>query len=264
MEHQFSMQPAQAQVIKLTKADKMLSSIKRKLSLMSSENLKRNLPEEKLTQTDQKANLLKSSCQISDLLETFNTDLQDDIMAACVSIYQCKEIKSPELITVEHAYTLQSVVMFLKAHLVRVCEFVGVKEKLSDWQLQSLSVQIYNECPTLTMSEFILFCARLRTGRYGKFYGSVDPQLVFLFFGNFLEEKKQDYLFGKREQEKIEKERKEAESKSCSQEDVQQMLADGKLPFLAKLQRTKYQKQGKQLDFLESIINLMNFKQNNR
>lgn len=164
----------------------------------------------------------------------------------------------------EHAYTLQSVVMFLKAHLVRVCEFVGVKEKLSDWQLQSLSVQIYNECPTLTMSEFILFCARLRTGRYGKFYGSVDPQLVFLFFGNFLEEKKQDYLFGKREQEKIEKERKEAESKSCSQEDVQQMLADGKLPFLAKLQRTKYQKQGKQLDFLESIINLMNFKQNNR
>ena len=168
------------------------------------------------------------------------------------------------MITVAHAYTMQPVVMFLKAHLVRVCEFVGVKEKLSDWQLQTLCVQIYNECPTLTMSEFILFCARLRTGRYGKFYGSVDPQLVFMFFGEFLEEKRSDYLSWKRQQEIIEKERKEAESKPCSEEEVQKMMADGKLPYLAKLKRTKYQKQGKQLDFLESIIKFTNFKQNNR
>lgn len=196
-------------------------------------------------------------------MTAYNTELQDSIMSACLSIHQCTEIKSPELITIEQAYSIDAVITFLKAHLIKVSEFVGAKNKLSDWQLYTLCQQMYNKLPTLTMSEFILFCARIRTGWYGKFYGSIDPQLIFQFFMSFLEDRKHDYILWKQHVMLEEENNKKVNSKPCTKEEFNKMIEDGELPFIRKFLESKYHRRGKQIDFLESIINLTKFKRNN-
>lgn len=201
--------------------------------------------------------------QISDLLLAYNTDLQDNISSACVSIYQCNELKSPELITIECAYGMDAVLLAMRTHLVVVSEFVGAREKMTDWQINALCSQLYGECPTLTLTEFILFCARLRAGKYESFYGSVDPQKVIVSFGKFLEDRKRDYDEGHNKALEEERLHIEKESKPCSHEELMKMVEDGKLPNLAHILKNPSKNGGKYGGFYYAIQKLMNFKQNN-
>lgn len=203
---------------------------------------------------------LRQNYQISELLIGFNTDLQDAISTCCVSIYQCGKIKSPKLSTVSEAYGEDGVYLFMRAHLVKVCEFIGVKEKMSDWQMKATCTQMYGSCPELTLTEFILFCSRLRSGQYETFYGSVDPQRVLISFDDFLKDRKADIIAGKNEE--LENKRRIEDYQKSYDENVTQMMADGKLPFLKSLMKKGGQK-GKSLQFYESIRQLINFKQNN-
>lgn len=57
----------------------------------------------------------------------------------------------------------------MQGHLIAVSMFCGAREKMNEWQSKSLCSQIINEHPTLTLMEFILFCSRLRSAKYGKF-----------------------------------------------------------------------------------------------
>lgn len=149
------------------------------------------------------------------------------------------------------------------AHLIEVNNFVGVKGKLDKEQITSVCQQIYNLCPTLTMTEFILFCARVRSGKYEAFYGAIDPLKILVSFDSFLKDRSKDYIeerYRKTEEEKL---RKEQECKPCVGEDLKQMIDDGKLPFLDNLLKMNGGKPGKYSLFLASIQELMNFKQNN-
>ena len=130
-------------------------------------------------------------------------------------------------------------------------------------QINAVCQQIYNLCPTLTMTEFILFCARVRSGKYESFYGSIDPLKILTSFDTFLKDKSKDYIeerYRKIEEEKL---REEQESKPCVGEDLQKLLDSGKLPFLDNLRKISSGKPGKYSLFLASIQELMNFKQNN-
>lgn len=177
--------------------------------------------------------------------------MQDVICGACRSIDQCKQIKSPTLCILNEAYPTTyysdgtinegAAISFMNAHLLVVSDFVGAKNKITTNQLRAVGEQILTMFPTLTMIEFILFCARLRAGQYGIFYGSVDPQKILVAFKEFLKDRDHDYCVKEEVDRKAreEKEKSEMKEKAMSGEDLQKAFDEGRLQYIKKLMETK-------------------------
>lgn len=132
-------------------------------------------------------------------------------------------------------------ISFMNAHLLVVSDFVGAKNKITPNQLRAVGEQILTMFPTLTMVEFILFCARLRAGQYGIFYGSVDPQKILVAFKDFLKDRDHDYRVKEEGDRKAreEQENYEMKEKAMSHEDLQKVLDEGRLPNIKKLFETQ-------------------------
>lgn len=229
----------------------LIVSVRKKLSELTSENLMRT-EKDGSKSISEKAKELRDKLTPMTLLTSFNTDLQDVICGACRTIDQCERIKSPTISLLEEAYPAEYMIdgtinesaamSFMTAHLIVVSDFVGARDKFTEFQIKALGEQIVSIYPTLTMTEFILFCARLRAGRYGKFYGSVDAQQILSAFENFLADREHDYQ-AKEERERKEKEAMEkelAKKNAMSGEDLQKALDEGKLPFVKKLLEHKH------------------------
>ena len=95
------------------------------------------------------------------------------------------------------------------AHLHDLSEFCGCKEKLSGHALQQCASTISMEFYWLKISELMLFFHRFKSGKYGRFYGSVDPLVITTSLRDFLKERSIVIV----EHERMEAERKERERK---------------------------------------------------
>jgi hypothetical protein len=84
------------------------------------------------------------------------------------------------LCVLDAAYGDGSAVTWLIPQLHNLCAAVGVKTKLDDAQLAQLAMMIRKEFGYLKATEVMLFFWRLKSGRYGKFYGAVDPMAVMI------------------------------------------------------------------------------------
>ena len=167
-----------------------------------------------------KAIALRNSYAPSQITAEYSVDLQTVAMSACPTIDCCQKIDSPTLATLSAAYPAlttkdgqkieNTAITWMQGQLLAVCTFVNVNGKLSDWQLNTLCQQIIADYPTVTMMEFILFCSRLRSGKYCSFYGNIDPLLILKAFTDFLEDRNKD-LWRKAEADRKEKEEREAE-----------------------------------------------------
>ena len=162
----------------------------------------------------------------SALTGEYNIDLQVIAMSACPTIDLCADVKSPMLSTLAQAYPAaitpkgekveSTAITWMQAHLVAVSKYVKVKMKMSDWQMNALCQQLIADYPHITMMEFILFCARLRSGQYGSFYGSIDPLLISHAFARFMEDRNQDYGRRYERDRKVREEREAEESRRNS------------------------------------------------
>lgn len=196
--------------------------------------------------------MLRSKYAPSQIIKAFPSTLQEGAKSAFPTIEMCGEIESPTLGTMSDAYpeytdretgeTIEDMaVVWMKAQLISVCTFVGVQEKLNDWQMRSLCHQIVAENPDVTLIEFILFCSRLRSRDYEDFYGSVDPSGVLKSFNKFLEDRSEDYenrrLALKKQKEEQENERMK-EHHPLSASEFRRMLKEGKFPNILKFAKT--------------------------
>lgn len=98
---------------------------------------------------------------------------------------------------------------WMMAHLHDLSEFCGCKEKLSGHALQQCASTISMEFYWLKISELMLFFHRFKSGKYGRFYGSVDPLVITTSLRDFLKERSIAFA----EHERLEAERKERERK---------------------------------------------------
>lgn len=98
---------------------------------------------------------------------------------------------------------------WMMAHLHDLSEFCGCKEKLSGHALQQCASTITMEFYWLKISELMLFFHRFKSGKYGRFYGSVDPLVITTSLRDFLKERS----IAIAEHERLEAERKERERK---------------------------------------------------
>lgn len=135
-------------------------------------------------------------------------------VAAVADVYLLHSQKDvPTLRMLEQAYGQEYASrVWIKTQLVILNDFVGVKNKLDDFQINPLCDQILVEYGGLNLFEFCLFMARLRSGKYEQFYGSVDPMLILKSLEEFMYDRRMDINRNVEAQEKAERMKKDAEA----------------------------------------------------
>lgn len=193
------------------------------------------------------AKALRKAYKPSQITAEYPIDLQIIIMGACPTVDCCAKVKSPMLCVLSEAFPAfidrqlnkveNMAISWMQGQLIAVSAFTNVRDKMSDWQMTALCQQILADYPTVTMLEFILFCARLRTGLYEDFYGSVDPMRIIKSFRSFMDDRKRDYDRKYEEERKARAERYAEESKknTVGREYIEEQVKQGKLLTVAKL-----------------------------
>lgn len=85
---------------------------------------------------------------------------------------------APSLGVISKAWGENITEAWLELHLIDLGEFSGVKDKLSTSQLDSISQVIMATWGYYKVSEMMLFFLQFKSGKYGKFYGSVDSMVI--------------------------------------------------------------------------------------
>lgn len=113
---------------------------------------------------------------------TFNPDLQ----AACgANVERSFTGTAPAISSLVAAYGAKAVRVWVYAQLENLNVFVGAKNKIEPSQMSMLADIIITDYFYLKASELLLFFHQLKSGRYGKFYGSVDPMQVSVALTEF-------------------------------------------------------------------------------
>ena len=94
----------------------------------------------------------------------------------------------PTLTDLTIAYGKTMAVQWLVPQLTDLSVFSGAKD-LTVGQLEQLASVIATAYPWMKITELLLFFFRFKTGRYGRFYGTVDPLVVTTALREFVEER---------------------------------------------------------------------------
>lgn len=133
-------------------------------------------------------------------------------MKVCKDPDLCFFGDAPVLSELNMTYGEMTATMWLVPQLYNLSEYCGCKEKLQGKPLEECASVIAIEFYYLKVSELMLFFHRFKSGRYGRFYGSVDPLVITTSLRTFLNERNQAIY----EQEEAEREKRRRESlKNC-------------------------------------------------
>lgn len=85
---------------------------------------------------------------------------------------------APTLAVMNAAWGDNTSTMWLMPQLFNLSEFCGVRDKMPPDTAKELARVITQEYGYLKATEIMLFFHRFKAGRYGRFYGAVDPLIV--------------------------------------------------------------------------------------
>lgn len=144
-------------------------------------------------------------------LDIYNADF---IFRKQINVDECYFGDYPTLAQLNKGYDKKFPVVWLMTHLHNLSEYCGCKDKLSGTALSQCAIVIATEYYFLKTTELILFFHRFKSGKYGGFYGSVDPLIITKSLRDFLKERSFAYEIHEREEQrrKDEESRKDAVS----------------------------------------------------
>lgn len=138
-------------------------------------------------QDSQQPTLQKSEAErVKDFLLAYNPSVQMNI---CGNAHDCFFGAYPTLESIKKAYGRNVPTMWLLPQLNNLSEFCGCRDKLQGGPLEECAFVIATEFGWLKVSELMLFFHRFKSGRYGRFYGSVDPLIITTSLRTFLGER---------------------------------------------------------------------------
>lgn len=110
-----------------------------------------------------------------------------------------------------HTYQMEQVQIWIRAQLLDLNEYVGVKSKMETAQMRALANVLIVESNYLKASEILLFFHKLKAGDFGSFFGTVDPQRIGECLNAFKKWRSNelDKMYNKYAQEQLERKRKE-------------------------------------------------------
>lgn len=108
-----------------------------------------------------------------------------------------------KLCFVRKYYNYRTVIELIKAWIINLNDFVGVSNKMAEYQVVELAEMLYEECYILNFAEFALMFRNVKKLKYGQFYSSVDPSKVMLYVSAYLDERKAAIDAIRKEEEKL-------------------------------------------------------------
>lgn len=139
-----------------------------------------------LPEDSRKTMLLAKYGDRETFLRTYNPDTQ---ITVCADRERCFMGDYPTLAELRRAYGDSVPAVWLIPQLLDLSEFCGCRNKLSGKPLEQCADVIAAEFYFLKVSELMLFFQRFKSGRYGVFYGSVDPLVITTSLRAFLAER---------------------------------------------------------------------------
>ena len=125
----------------------------------------------------------------------------------CRHVWRCIFGKAPTLSQINAVYGNNTSTAWLVPLIYDVSEFCGCKEKLNKQQTDDVAHIIANDYHWLKVTEVMLFFWWFKSGKYGKFYGNVDPMVITSALREFIRDR--NAIIAKRDS--MEKEQKEKE-----------------------------------------------------
>lgn len=162
--------------------------------------------------------LINSSTKRNKLLERYET--ADKFMLAFnpsvqMKICENKELcffgKYPTLIDLKVGYAGRVDIAWLVPEIADLSEFCGCKGKLTNSQMEQCACIIAHNYGYLKVSEFMLFFYLFKSGKYGKFYGSVDPMVITCALRDFIKDRSEAIFHYESEQRKKKEQREHEE-----------------------------------------------------
>lgn len=98
----------------------------------------------------------------------------------------------PSLGLLSSTYGDETPVEWLKIQFGSLNDFAEVKTKISAEQLHELSELFLAEYYYINAAEVCLFIGRFKAGRYGMFYGNIDPMKITCAMIEYVRERRQD------------------------------------------------------------------------
>lgn len=97
--------------------------------------------------------------------------------------------KSPTLVVMKKAYGDNFPVAWLMEQILELVVYSNSKGTLNDYQAEFLANTIVNEHYDLKASELLLFFYKFKAGKYGHFYGVIDPMRIIIALDEFCDER---------------------------------------------------------------------------
>lgn len=221
---EISKTPATRKSAEVATRQPLQASVKNCLSLLHSQRLSQSTED-----ISPRALALRNEHRPSEISLIYGIDLQKELIQ-CRDLSILNSVKeTPTLCMLEQAWGMEYVSrVLIKAHLLGVSDFVGVKTKMEDRQIDDLSDQIAMEYGDLNVLEFICFCSRLRSGKYETFYGNIDPMQIMKSLESFYEDRRRDInsAWAAAEKEKREREYEEWKKSAISFDEWYNRLSD--------------------------------------
>lgn len=106
---------------------------------------------------------------------------------------------SPTLYEMKKAYGDNFPVAWLMEQILELVVYSNSKGTLNDYQAEFLANTIVNEHYDLKASELMLFFYQFKAGKYGHFYGVIDPMRITIALDKFCDDR--DRVIERHEQE---------------------------------------------------------------
>ena len=140
---------------------------------------------------------------------------------------RCITGSAPQLSVMEEGYGRAGLILWLKMHINALNELIGPQHKMSAMQVDSLVGTIATEYSSLRCTEIMLFLSRFKAGRYGHFYGNVDPLVITDALAEYVESEERKNAAYKKQQE-IAKEKAGWTGREVTREEYLAMLPEDK------------------------------------
>lgn len=117
---------------------------------------------------------------------TFNKNIQPLTAANAERAYLGT---APTLTLIRKCYSNKILIIWIIAQLENLNDFIGVNQKMNIHQMEELAQIIAIDYHYLKVTELHLFLHRLKGGRYGEFFGNIDPILITKALRTFASER---------------------------------------------------------------------------
>ena len=113
----------------------------------------------------------------------------------------------PSLGLLSSTYGDETPIEWLKIQFGSLNDFAEVSTKIAKEQLSELSEIFLSEYYYINAAEICFFIARFKSGKYGRFYGSIDPLKITSAMLDYISERRKDIDRHEREQYRIQREK---------------------------------------------------------